>query len=47
MTDKVIERDGERMELRHEAVPGYKKIFYIVFAAGCAWLGAIFLFWTH
>jgi hypothetical protein len=40
------DKGQERMELGHEAVPGYKKIFYIVFGLGIAWLAAVFLFWV-
>ena len=35
------------MELKHDAVPGYKKIFYIVFALGSLYLGWIFIFGNH
>ncbi|MGR3318200.1 MAG: hypothetical protein ACUZ8O_06930 [Candidatus Anammoxibacter sp.] len=31
------------MELKHDAVPGYRKAFYIVFALGIIYLGIIFL----
>jgi len=33
----------ERMELKHEAVPGYKPVFYIVLAIGLLYLVAVFL----
>ena len=35
------------MELKHDPVPGYKKIFYIVTALGSLYLGWIFLFGHH
>ena len=41
------EKTKEIMELRHEPVPGYKKIFYIVFAVGVLYLAAVFLFGSH
>jgi len=31
----------EKMELRHEPVPGYRKAFLIVLAAGVIYLGMI------
>lgn len=37
----------ELMELRHEPVPGYKKIFYVIFAIGVSYLCAVFLFGSH
>lgn len=41
------EEKEEIMELSHEPVPGYKKIFYIVFAVGILYLAAVFLFGSH
>lgn len=41
------EGSTEKMELTHEPVPGYKTAFYIVFALGVLYLGAIFLFGSH
>ena len=29
-------------ELKHEEMPGYRKIFYIVFAIGIIYLGLVF-----
>jgi hypothetical protein len=37
----------ELMELKHEAVPGYKKVFYAAFALGLIYLGLIFTFGRH
>ncbi len=34
----------ERMELSHEAVPGYRPVFYVVFALGLLYLAAVFFF---
>ena len=36
--------DGERMELRHEAVPGYATVFYVVLAIGVFYLAAVVFF---
>ena len=33
----------ELKELRHEPVPGYRKIFFIVLTIGALYLGIIFL----
>lgn len=35
-------KDEELMELGHEAVPGYKPIFYGVFTVACLYLGFLF-----
>lgn len=40
---KMVEEHKEIMELKHEAVPGYKKIFYIILAIGSLYLAFIFL----
>lgn len=37
----------ELMELKHEPVPGYRKIFYIVFIAGALYLAGVFLFGSY
>lgn len=43
-----MKKEGEEiMELSHEPVPGYKKIFYIVITVGILYLGAVFLFGSH
>lgn len=43
-----MNRESEEiMELRHEPVPGYKTAFYIIFAIGVLYLGAVFLFGSH
>lgn len=34
--------DKELMELGHEAVPGYKPVFYAVLAVACVYLGFLF-----
>ena len=36
----------ERMELSHEAVPGYRPVFYVVFALGLLYLAGVFLFYS-
>ena len=33
----------EVMELKHEAVPGYKLVFYVVFFVGILYLGLVFI----
>lgn len=38
-----IKETKEIMELTHEPVPGYRKIFLIVIAVGALYLGIIFL----
>lgn len=35
---------GERMDLSHEPVPGYKRIFYVALAMGLLHLAGIFLY---
>ncbi len=42
--DKNQEAPVERMELRHEAKPGYKMVFLIVFTIGLLYLFAVFAF---
>lgn len=37
------DEEGVIMELKHEAVPGYRKIFYVVFAIGIIYLSIVFL----
>lgn len=37
----------ELTELKHDPVPGYKRIFYIVFTIGVLYLIAVFLFGWH
>lgn len=32
------------MELSHDAVPGYRPVFYFIFAMGIFYLGVIFYF---
>jgi len=34
---------GELMELKHDAVPGYRTAFYIAFALGIAYLSVLFI----
>jgi hypothetical protein len=43
----VKEKKEEIMELGHEPVPGYKKIFYIIFTVGILYLATVFLFGSH
>lgn len=43
MNDGLRDDKGELLELKHPAVPGYKKAFYIAFAIGMIYLGALFL----
>ncbi len=31
----------ELMELKHDAVPGYRPVFMVVFAAACLYMGYI------
>jgi len=33
----------EKMELSHEPVPGYRPVFYIIFALSVAYLALIFI----
>ena len=33
----------EKMELSHEPVPGYRKVFHIAILVGVLYLGAIFI----
>ncbi len=35
------DKDEEIMELGHEAVPGYKPVFWVVFTMACASLGLL------
>lgn len=45
-TDRPVQelpKHQELQELSHEAVPGYRNAFYIVFAAGAAYLALILL----
>jgi len=35
------ENDKEKMELTHEPVPGYRKVFFIAIAIGALYLGLI------
>lgn len=37
------EQRKEITELKHEAAPGYRNVFYIVFAIGIIYLGLVFL----
>jgi hypothetical protein len=36
--------DGELTELKHEAEPGYRTVFFIVIIIAALYLGAIFYF---
>ena len=36
----------EKLELRHEEVPGYRPVFYVVFVAGLLYLAAVFYFYS-
>ena len=36
-------KDGEKMILSHDPVPGYRLIFYIVCSVAVLYLGSIFL----
>lgn len=38
----MSEEKGEKMELRHDPVPGYRAFLIIALAAGVAYLGLIF-----
>ncbi len=40
------EQHSERMELHHEAVPGYRPVFYVVFAVGLIYLAAVMAFYS-
>jgi hypothetical protein len=35
------ENEGERMELGHEPVPGYRGVFFVAMAVGVVYLGII------
>ena len=34
---------GEIMELKHEGLPGYRPVFYAVFALGLVYLAIVFI----
>ena len=36
-------KDEEIMELGHDAVPGYKPVFWVVFTVSCIYLGFLFI----
>ena len=36
-------KDEEIMELGHDAVPGYKPVFWVVFTVACIYLGFLFI----
>ncbi|SMC42100.1 hypothetical protein SAMN02746065_10241 [Desulfocicer vacuolatum DSM 3385] len=36
-------RHKEKMELKHDAVPGYKPVFLVVFTLSVLYLGMVFL----
>lgn len=40
------EKNGELMELGHDPVPGYKPVFYCVFAVACVYLVVLFMMYT-
>jgi hypothetical protein len=40
------QRSEERMELHHEAVPGYRTVFTVVFAVLTIYLAAVMMFTT-
>jgi hypothetical protein len=40
------QRDTERMELRHDAVPGYRPVFYVACAVGIVYLVIVFIFFA-
>ncbi len=42
MTGQHTSETPERHELRHEARPGYKTVFIVVFAAGIVYLALVF-----
>lgn len=44
--EKGPEAKEEKMELRHEPIPKYKKIFYIVITIGILYLAFIMLTYT-
>ena len=39
-----MENDKDNLELKHDEVPGYRKIFYVVFAVGVIYLSITFFF---
>jgi hypothetical protein len=43
MSHGPVNEKGELLELRHEAVPGYRTAFYIAFVVGVLYLTALFL----
>lgn len=43
MKDEHRNADGELMELKHDAVPGYRTAFYIAFAVGVLYLGILLM----
>lgn len=43
MSHRLRNEKGELLELKHEAVPGYKKAFYIAFAFGSLYLLLLFV----
>jgi hypothetical protein len=44
MSDGPRNDKGELMELGHDAVPGYRKIFYVIFVLGLSYLFFVFAF---
>ena len=36
--------ENEKMELTHEPVPGYRRVFYIVVALAAVYLAVIFIY---
>lgn len=36
--------EKEKMELRHDAVPGYKPVFWVVFILSLIYLAVVFFF---
>ena len=38
------DKDKELMELKHDALPGFRPVFYVVFALGIIYLAAVFYF---
>ena len=36
------DKDKELMELKHDALPGFRPVFYVVFAIGILYLALVF-----
>jgi hypothetical protein len=44
--NQAHDTNKEIMELGHDPVPGYKPVFYVVFAVACVYLAALVVLYT-